>query len=581
MRRSALLAVAAAAALFACASPAGAFPLPDGLGVNTHDVAATGTYVGNGLTTPPTLDRPPQGYQSSADQVTAVAARPAKVRAAVRSHRGAYSTAYEKGPGEWQVSWFAPNGGGEIAQVTLTDSPIRVLEVWTGYQVAWQMARGYPGAFGRKSNALFIWLPLCLLFLVPFFDVRFRRGRRMLNLDLVVLLSLSVSLAYFNHADIYASVPLSYPPLVYLLVRMLCVGLRRGAPSPGPLRLNVPASWLAVGVVFLLGFRIGLDVTDANVIDVGYAGVIGAQHIVAGKPLYGHFPSDNTRGDTYGPVAYEAYVPFEQTLGFSGHWDDLPAARGASIFFDLLCVALLVALGRRIRGPSLGAGLAYMWVSFPFTLFALASNTNDALVAALVLAAILAASSPPARGAFAALAALTKVAPLGLFPLFATHGLRAEPSRGRRARMLALFLLGFAGAAALALWPVFAHSSLREMFTRVVTYQATRGAPFSVWGLYGGLGWAQTLMEGFAVALAVLVAVLPRRDDLIGLAALAAAVLIAVQLSVTYWFYLYIPWFFAPLAVALLGRHEDLLDRVRPEWVASPYYDAHDPGVVV
>ena len=31
------------------------------------------------------------------------------------------------------------------------------------------MARGYPGAFGRRVNALYVWLPLCLLFLAPFF----------------------------------------------------------------------------------------------------------------------------------------------------------------------------------------------------------------------------------------------------------------------------------------------------------------------------------------------------------------------------------------------------------------------------
>ena len=37
---------------------------------------------------------------------------------------------------------------------------------------------------------------------------------------------------------------------------------------------------------------------------------------------------------------------------------------------------------------------------------------------------------------------------------------------------------------------------------------------------------------------------MPRRRDLVGLAACAAAVLIAVELGVTYWFYLYIPWFF-------------------------------------
>ena len=149
----------------------------------------------------------------------------------------------------------------------------------------------------------------------------------------------------------------------------------------------MPAPWLALGVVFLLGFRIALNVTDSNVIDVGYAGVIGAQRIVDGKPLYGGYPADNEHGDTYGPVNYEAYVPFEQIFGWSGTWDDLPAAHAAAIFFDLLATALLFLLGRRMRGPTLGVALAYAWVSYPFTLFALESNSNDTLVAVLVLAA--------------------------------------------------------------------------------------------------------------------------------------------------------------------------------------------------
>ncbi len=104
----------------------------------------------------------------------------------------------------------------------------RVLEQWTGFQVAWTMARGYPGAFGRHVNALYVWLPLCVLFMLPF--VNFRRPFSLLHLDLLVLLSFSVSLAFFNHAHIYASVPLAYPPLLYLLARMLALLRREPAP---------------------------------------------------------------------------------------------------------------------------------------------------------------------------------------------------------------------------------------------------------------------------------------------------------------------------------------------------------------
>jgi hypothetical protein len=537
-------------------------------------------------------DTPPAGRRLSPNQVIAKAERLAKVRAARAKYPGSYGGAYLKLAFHWQVSFFSKNGKKEIAQVIIDDLTGRVLEQWTGFQVAWTMARGYPGAFGRHVNALYVWLPMCVLFLLPFLNLR--RPFSLLHLDLLVLLSFSVSLAFFNHGRIYQSVPLAYPPLLYLLARMLAlarpgrrphVGSRR---DPGPLRLLVPAPWLALGVVFLIGFRIALNVTDGNVIDVGYAGVIGAQRLTHGKPLYGHYPSDNEHGDTYGPVNYEAYVPFEQTFGWGGTWDDLPAAHAAAIVFDLLAIALLFLIGRRVRGPSLGVALAYAWAAFPFTLFTLESNSNDTLVAVLVLAAILAATyrsklAPPARGAFAALAGLTKFAPLALAPLLATHGLW-DGSAGRNARgrvgALAGFALAFVLVGALASIPAFAHDSLHTIYERTFVYQANRDSPFSVWGLYGGLGGWQEAVQIAAVALAVLLAVIPRRVDVVGLAAACAAVIVAAELGIDHWFYLYIPWFFPLAMIALLGRFGAPVRGRRADAASEPAR-SHQPAVAL
>ncbi len=378
--------------------------------------------------------------------------------------------------------------------------------------------------------------------------------------------------------------PLSYPPLLYLLARMLALLRRRSGANPlggqaaRPLHLLIPAPVLALGVVSLLGFRVALNVTDANVIDVGYAGVIGAQRIVHDKPLYGGYPADNEHGDTYGPVNYEAYVPFEQIFGWSGTWNDLPAAHAAAVVFDLLAVALLFLIGRRIRGPTLGIVLAYAWVSFPFTLFALESDSNDTLVAVMILAALYFAGSPPARGAFAALAGLTKFAPLGLAPLLATHGLRERDGwlslSALRSRAFALFLLAFAAVAALVSIPAFSNDSLHTIYERTILYQSNRGSPFSVWGLYGGLHGLQLAVQLAAVALALALAAVPRRDDLVGLAAACAAVIIAVQLGIDHWFYLYIPWFFGLVMIALLGRFgEPAVEGPDPRWAEPTWAD--------
>ena len=145
----------------------------------------------------------------------------------------------------------------------------------------------------------------------------------MVHLDLLVLLSFGISEIYFNQGNIGVSVPLTYPPLLYLLARMIWVGFRGAGEG---LRPSTPTAWLTVGGAFLLGFRIALNIADSGVIDVGYAGVIGADHLVHGQAIWNNFPSDNVFGDTYGPFNYYSYVPFELVFPWSGRWDNLPAA---------------------------------------------------------------------------------------------------------------------------------------------------------------------------------------------------------------------------------------------------------------
>ena len=540
MRRfSVLIACAAACAFPATASAA---PVPVAGSATQPSIPVSSSNI------------PAARQRLSERQVVEIANALPKLRA-LRAERPGYRLVVETGPDLEVVNYVR----GRLAFAVVEIDPYSggVLRQWTGFQAQYTMARGIPQVeFGGNVNALYIWLPLCVLFILPYLD--WRRPFSLLHLDLLVLLSFSVSLAFFNHAHIYASVPLVYPPLLYLVARMLAL-LRRVRQDAGwrppPLRLLVATPWLAVGVVLLLCLRIGLNVTSSTVIDVGQASVIGAERIGEDKPLYGPLVvASNEHGDTYGPASYEAYVPFEQIFGPSGTY----AAHAAAIFFDLLATALLFLLGRRIRGPTLGVALAYAWVSYPFTLFALESNSNDSLLAALVLAAVLAASyrsqlALAARGGLAALAGLTKFAPLAIAPLLATHGL-SELSPGRRARALTLFAGAFLGTAALVFIPVLSHNSLHTFYERTIVYQADRGAPFSVWGLYGGLGDLQLTVQIAAVLLALALAVVPRRPDLVGLAAACAAVLIATQLGVSYWTYFYIPWFFPLVMIALLGR---------------------------
>lgn len=495
---------------------------------------------------------PPHGFRLTAAKVKQIAARSPAVRGELQRHPQAFAYEYTRGPGQWQVSWFkGAHVGPELVQVYVDDASGKVTEVWTGFQVAWTMARGYPGAFGRISNALYIWLPLCALFLVPFVRWRAlfaRRSWTLLHLDLLVLLGFSISLAFFNHANLGMSVPLLYPFFGYLLVRLLLLAGGRGRPRR-PLQSSVPLKWLMIATVVLFGLRVALDVFNSNVIDVGFAGVVGSHRLLHGQTLYGGWPSNISQGDTYGPFAYYAYVPFTAIFGWSGTWDTLPAAHAAAIGFDLLIVVGLYFVGIRLRRPTLGALLAWCWVAYPFTLFTLASNSNDTLVALAVLAAVLALGSPPGRGVLAALAGMTKFAPFGLVPLFA----RGLGSKLPRRRELLVFALTCAATLAATLVPVLVTGTFARFWHDTVGYQATRPAPFSVWGFYGGLSIEQHIAQGLVVLLAVAVAFRPRRRTMIEVAALGAAVLIAIELSVTYWFYTYIVWFVPLALIALLG----------------------------
>ncbi len=490
-----------------------------------------------------------------ASSATRSAAQDSKVVDERKENGGLTHTA-TKVDGNWEVSWFA--GDEQVALVIVDPATGLVRESWTGYQVAWKMARGYSGAFGHKLNAPYVFLPLCAIFLLGLLD--WRRLRRIANLDLLFLIGFGASHLFFNRGDVGVSVPLQYVPLAYLCGRALWIGLR--GDNGGGIRPVWPARWLLVAALFLIGFRLGLNVADSGAIDVGYAGVVGADRITHGEPVYDNFPEDVSQGDTYGPVNYLVYVPFEAIWPWSGSWDDLPAAHGAAVVFDLTTLALLILLGRRVRpgpeGNKLAATLAFGWAAYPYTAFALLSNSNDTLVAMLLAATLLVLARPVARGAVAALAVFAKFAPLVLIPMLFTY----DRKRWR-------FLFAFAAVAtAVVLWPAI-DPGLHTVYDRTIAYQGGRDSPFSIWGQVAGLEPLRIAILASVGLLAIAFAFRPRRKKLIQVSALGAALLIGLQLTMQHWFYLYIVWFYPLLLVALavrtpFGGHSSAAPAARP-----------------
>jgi len=486
---------------------------------------------------------------------------------------------YDKERHVWTIRvWWGT--AGEIATGKVDDTSGAVTEAWTGPQVAWKMARGYPGAFGGKEiNSTPVWLGFCVLFLLGLGDLR--RPLSLRNLDLLALLSFSVSLWYFNKGHIFTSAPLVYPPLLYLLGRMAWSAWR-GRLATGAVPVW-PVWALAAATVFAAGFRIGLNTQSSNVIDVGYSGVVGANRIANGVVPYGNFPvelgkpcgpadadgeirdriqrdgrceSANPQGDTYGPVAYEAYLPGYLVLGWTGKWDDLPAAHFSSIGFDLLCILGLALVGLRFGGTRLAVTLAFAWVAYPFTQYVSNSNTNDALVPLFLIWGFWLVTSPVARGAAVALSGWTKFASLLLAPLWASY-----PERRLRPTLVfaAAFVLTSLAAFSILLLDGHPLGAAHEFWKRTLSWQIDRESPFSIWDwrqYHAGLPdlhLLQRALEGLLLVGAVAVYFFPRRKSPLQLAALTAALLVGAEIVLTHWYYAYLPWFFPFAAIAVLA----------------------------
>jgi hypothetical protein len=422
--------------------------------------------------------------------------------------------------------------------------------IYTGGEVLGDYARGH---YSGEFDSPFAWVPFSIMFLVPL--LLLRRRTWLERLDIAVVLSFGLSYYLFDTQHLEPAVWLCYPPLLYLLVRMLVRGFgwtrRRAVPRiPRPVDVALPTWVLVGGLLALVVGRIAITIAPKLIMDVGFASLIGAYKIVHGQPIYfaslGH-------PDTYGPITYLAYVPFELIWPLKSWLSYTPAVRAATITWDLLTIGGLLLLGRQIRGGGrdgwrLGLLMGWLWAACPFTVLGLAKNTNDGLTALFVVVLMLAWSAPVRRGAVLGLATAAKFFPAVLLPLVALRTRPGEQPAWRRV------LVGFVVAAGASIAVFLPPGGVQEVWNHTMGYQLTRPDIFSPWALHPTLSPIKDAFTLLAVVLAVVVAVRPRgRRTTAQLAALAAALIIAVQLPALHWFYLYIVWFFPLVIVAVLA----------------------------
>jgi Glycosyltransferase family 87 len=420
------------------------------------------------------------------------------------------------------------------------------------------------GNYGQIFDNPWILAGFTAMFLLPLLLLRTRSWFD--RLDIAMLLGFGVSYALFDTTHLEPSVWAFYPVLLYLMVRMLIRGFK-ARPLSRRLDCRLPTAVLVLGLIALVVARIIITLHPAGVLDVATASVLGAYRIIHGQSIY-----YTTLGnpDTYGPINYLAYVPFEWL--WPGNWGYLPAARAATITFDLLTIGGLILVGMRLRGGRdgrrLGLLLAWLWAACPWSLLDVEKSTNDGLVALLVVLTMLALSKPVRRGVLVGLGAAAKFFPAVLLPLVAVG--RGDADQRTIRKVLAGFVIAGGASVALFLPP----GGLTEMWDHTIGFQLTRADIFSIWALHPGLAPIKDAVTAFAVILAVLVAFRPRGARTPAqVAALGAAVIIAIQLPAIHWFYLYIVWFLPLILIAVLGAEApaaaqpaplDAADQVEP-----------------
>ena len=126
----------------------------------------------------------------------------------------------------------------------------------------------------------------------------------------------------------------------------------------------------------------------------------------------------------------------------------------------------------------------------------------------------------------------------------------------RKLKPVLIFSAAFAGTCAVLLLP-FVHSAdgVRTFYQQTIGFQTGRQSPMTIWGLGLAPEFLQTLAKLGAVALGILVAFRPKVRSTAQVAALAAAVLVALEIAGDHWFYLYIVWFAGPLLFALFSEY--------------------------
>jgi hypothetical protein len=395
--------------------------------------------------------------------------------------------------------------------------------------------------------------------------------RRLRNLDVAVAVSLVVSMVLFQHRYIVDSLVVAAAAMAYLGLRCAYSGLGPGAAraestpllhavTPG-LDAARRVRWLRVWLVVLALSVFMVGAGSPAAVDVLYAVMEGATKLVHGVLPYGNMSHGGIiHGDTYPILSYALYAPLAVLAPVRDNWD------GVELGLVLAAVAAIAgawALFRLTAGPRTKAGAvrrpedeeaalrsAFAWLAFPTLLATVSTGTTDIVLGAMLGGALLLWRRPTACTAMLAAAGWFKLAPFALLPVC------LAPLRGRR---LAAALAAIGAVSAPVIGVLLALGGVHGIgaMLHAMSYQFSRGADQSIWGalrIDGLQPLAQACVLGLIIAAVVRLRQAPElARDRVRMAALAAAILIGLQLAADYWAFLYLVWVAPVLCTSLLA----------------------------
>ena len=245
-------------------------------------------------------DQFPRGFPIDPDQAVAIAKTAPKMVAIHRAHHPLQIVALRVGRQPLRDLLLLPRT--RSSRTSSSAATAQIGPTYTGPLILGIYGRGH---YGQIFDSPLVLVPFTLMFLLPLLLLR---GRSWFDrFDIAALLTFGISYAAVRHAHLEAGVWLFYPPLLYLLVRMLIRGCQVRAPRARRLDCRLPTAVLVVGLLALVVARIDIDASP------GWRHrrrrprpALGAYKLLHGQSLY-YFSLGH--GDTYGPIALPRLRP--------------------------------------------------------------------------------------------------------------------------------------------------------------------------------------------------------------------------------------------------------------------------------